>query len=35
MPRNPNQKMKLLILMKLFLERTDETHSLTLQEQFH
>ncbi len=32
MPRNPNQKMKLLILMKLFLERTDETHSLTLQE---
>ena len=32
MPRNPNQKLKLLFLMKLFLERTDESHSLTLRE---
>lgn len=29
MASSPNQKMKLLYLMKIFLERTDEGHSLT------
>lgn len=32
MPSSPHQKMKLLYLMKIFLERTDEDHALTLQE---
>lgn len=30
MPKNPNQKLKLLYLMKILLERTDENHGLTL-----
>ena len=30
MPSSPNQKMKLLYLMKIFLERTDEHHILTI-----
>ncbi|MDL2217600.1 WYL domain-containing protein [Christensenellaceae bacterium OttesenSCG-928-M15] len=30
MPSSPNQKMKLLYLMKIFLERTDEHHMLTI-----
>ena len=30
MPSSPNQKMKLLYLMKILLERTDENHTLTL-----
>lgn len=29
MPSSPNQRMKLLYLMKIFLERTDENHPLT------
>lgn len=29
MPSSPNQKMKLIYLMKIFLERTDEDHSLS------
>lgn len=32
MPKSPNQKMKLLCLMRIFLEQTDEEHSLTLRE---
>ena len=32
MPSSPNQKMKLLYLMKILLERTDEDHILTIQE---
>ena len=32
MPTSPNQKMKLLYLMKIFLERTDEEHQMTVQE---
>jgi predicted DNA-binding transcriptional regulator YafY len=32
MPSYPNQKMKLIYLMKILLERTDETHTLTTQE---
>lgn len=27
-----NQKLKLLYLMKIFLEKTDETHSITMSE---
>ena len=27
MPKSSNQKLKLIYLMKIFLERTDETHS--------
>ena len=30
MARGVNQKLKILYLMKIFLERTDETHSLTM-----
>lgn len=30
MPGSPNQKMKLLYLMKILLERTDENHMLTI-----
>lgn len=32
MAKGANQKLKLLYLMKLFLERTDETHSITMPE---
>ena len=32
MPSSPNQRMKLLYLMKILLDRTDEAHPLTLQE---
>ena len=32
MPSSPNQKMKLLYLMRVLLERTDEDHALTIQE---
>lgn len=32
MPKNPNQKLKLLYLMKILLERTDDEHGLTLPE---
>ena len=32
MPKMPNQKLKLLYLMKIFLERTDESHPITLAE---
>ena len=32
MPKMPNQKLKLLYLMKIFLERTDEGHPITLAE---
>jgi hypothetical protein len=32
MSKSPNQKMKLLYLMRIFLEQTDEEHSLTLRE---
>lgn len=32
MPKSPNQKLKLLYLMKILLERTDETHSITMSE---
>lgn len=32
MPKSPNQKLKLLYLMKIMLERTDETHSITMPE---
>lgn len=30
MPRNPNQKLKLLYLLKILQERTDEAHAITL-----
>lgn len=30
MPKSPNQKLKLLYLMKILLEKTDDEHSLTL-----
>lgn len=30
MPRSDNQKLKILYLMKILLEQTDETHSLTM-----
>ena len=29
MPKSSNQKLKLIYLMKILLERTDETHSIT------
>ena len=29
MPKSSNQKLKLIYLMKIFLERADETHSIT------
>jgi len=32
MPKNPNQKLKLLYLMKILQERTDENHDMTLSE---
>lgn len=32
MPSSPNQKMKILYLMKIFLERTDDNHMLTITE---
>lgn len=32
MPRSSNQKLKLIYLMKILLERTDETHSITMSE---
>lgn len=32
MAKGANQKLKLLYLMKILLERTDETHSITMQE---
>lgn len=32
MPKSPNQKLKLIYLMKILLERTDETHSITMPE---
>ena len=32
MPSSPNQKMKLLYLMKILVEQTDEDHPLTMQE---
>ena len=30
MPKSSNQKLKLIYLMKILLERTDETHSITM-----
>jgi predicted DNA-binding transcriptional regulator YafY len=32
MPKGPNQKLKLLYLQKILLERTDETHYLTMKD---
>ncbi|MBQ9991533.1 MAG: WYL domain-containing protein [Lachnospiraceae bacterium] len=32
MPKEPNQKLKLLYLMKILLEKTDENHGLTMSE---
>ena len=32
MPKSSNQKLKLIYLMKILLERTDETHSITMPE---
>lgn len=32
MPKLSNQKLKLIQLMKILLERTDETHSITMPE---
>jgi hypothetical protein len=32
MPGSPNQKMKIVYLMKIMLEQTDEDHPLTIQE---
>lgn len=32
MPKSPNQKLKLLYLMKIFQEKTDENHALTVPE---
>ena len=32
MPKLSNQKLKLIYLMKILLERTDETHSITMPE---
>ena len=32
MAKSSNQKLKLLYLMKIFLEKTDETHGLTVKE---
>ena len=32
MPKSSNQKLKLIYLLKILLERTDETHSITMPE---
>ena len=32
MPRNPNQKLKLLYLLKILREHTDENHDMSLAE---
>ena len=32
MPKSSNQKLKLIYLMKILLERTDETHGITMPE---
>lgn len=32
MAPSPNQKLKLIYLMKILSEKTDETHSITMQE---
>lgn len=32
MPKSPNQKLKILYLMRILLEETDESHSLTINE---
>ena len=32
MAKSANQKLKILYLMKIFLEKTDETHRITMQE---
>ena len=32
MPKSPNQKLKLLYLMKILLERTDEAHPMSVPE---
>ena len=32
MAKNPNQKLKLLYLMKILLENTDEDHGMTMPE---
>lgn len=32
MPKSSNQKLKLIYLMKILLERTDETHGITMSE---
>ena len=32
MAKDANQKLKILYLMKIFLEKTDETHSITMPE---
>ena len=32
MAKGPNQKLKLLYLMKIFMEETDEQHPLTMPE---
>ncbi|SHJ27012.1 helix-turn-helix transcriptional regulator [Parasporobacterium paucivorans] len=32
MAKSPNQKLKLIFLMKILLDRTDETHSMTMNE---
>ncbi|MGN9019659.1 helix-turn-helix transcriptional regulator [Lachnospiraceae bacterium HCP1S3_C3] len=32
MPKSSNQKLKLIYLMKILLEQTDDTHSITMQE---
>ena len=32
MPKSSNQKLKLVYLMNIFLERTDETHGITMPE---
>ena len=32
MPKNPNQKLKILYLMKILLEETDEEHALTMED---
>ena len=32
MPKSSNQKLKMIYLMKILLEQTDETHSITMTE---
>lgn len=32
MAKSPNQKLKLIVLMKILLDKTDETHSITMSE---